>query len=171
MLLYDHIFCALKLQCDSPYIITFFSAFFVENRISICTEFMDGEFFCDLSKQLLFSSFASYSCIKETLGGKSSFSLLCTHLHFCRSRECLIAVSCLACLCAKSYKGVINLDLSAVVGVFVCAFTGVRWRTVGFFLFFGGRWRKLYMFVKVCVNAVISLDSHIFQLVSSLYNF
>ncbi|MEQ2299914.1 Dual specificity mitogen-activated protein kinase kinase 5 [Ameca splendens] len=33
--------CAL-LQCDSPYIITFFSAFFVENRISICTEFMDG---------------------------------------------------------------------------------------------------------------------------------
>uniref|UniRef100_A0A3Q1EQ71 mitogen-activated protein kinase kinase n=1 Tax=Acanthochromis polyacanthus TaxID=80966 RepID=A0A3Q1EQ71_9TELE len=31
-------------KCDSPYIITFFSAFFVENRISICTEFMDGEF-------------------------------------------------------------------------------------------------------------------------------
>uniref|UniRef100_A0A4W6BRE2 mitogen-activated protein kinase kinase n=1 Tax=Lates calcarifer TaxID=8187 RepID=A0A4W6BRE2_LATCA len=29
-------------KCDSPYIITFFSAFFVENRISICTEFMDG---------------------------------------------------------------------------------------------------------------------------------
>ncbi|KAI3377450.1 hypothetical protein L3Q82_008623 [Scortum barcoo] len=28
-------------KCDSPYIITFFSAFFVENRISICTEFMD----------------------------------------------------------------------------------------------------------------------------------
>ncbi len=31
------------LQCDSPYIIKFYSAFFVENRISICTEFMDGE--------------------------------------------------------------------------------------------------------------------------------
>uniref|UniRef100_A0A8C4F5H2 mitogen-activated protein kinase kinase n=1 Tax=Dicentrarchus labrax TaxID=13489 RepID=A0A8C4F5H2_DICLA len=31
-------------KCDSPYIITFFSAFFVENRISICTEFMDGEY-------------------------------------------------------------------------------------------------------------------------------
>uniref|UniRef100_A0A3P9NRA6 mitogen-activated protein kinase kinase n=1 Tax=Poecilia reticulata TaxID=8081 RepID=A0A3P9NRA6_POERE len=29
-------------KCDSSYIITFFSAFFVENRISICTEFMDG---------------------------------------------------------------------------------------------------------------------------------
>lgn len=85
----------------------------------------------------MFFPFASYSCIKETLGEKSSFSLPCTHLHFCRSRECLIAVSCLACLCAKSYKGVINLDLSAVVGVFVCAFTGVRWRTVGFFVFWG----------------------------------
>ncbi|XP_061526432.1 dual specificity mitogen-activated protein kinase kinase 5 isoform X3 [Phycodurus eques] len=32
----------LAVKCDSPYIITFFSAFFVENRISICTEFMDG---------------------------------------------------------------------------------------------------------------------------------
>lgn len=29
-------------KCDSPYIITFYSAFFLENRISICTEFMDG---------------------------------------------------------------------------------------------------------------------------------
>ncbi|XP_030232699.1 dual specificity mitogen-activated protein kinase kinase 5 isoform X1 [Gadus morhua] len=29
-------------KCDSPYIITFYTAFFVENRISICTEFMDG---------------------------------------------------------------------------------------------------------------------------------
>ncbi|KAG7283803.1 hypothetical protein CRUP_034427 [Coryphaenoides rupestris] len=28
-------------KCDSPYIITFYTAFFVENRISICTEFMD----------------------------------------------------------------------------------------------------------------------------------
>lgn len=171
MLLYDHIFCALKLQCDSPYIITFFSAFFVENRISICTEFMDGEFLCDLSKQLLCFFLCQLQLSKRDFGEKSSFSLPCTHLHFCRSRECLIAVSCLACLCAKSYKGVINLDLSAVVGVFVCAFTGVRWRTVGFFCFLGGGGGKLYMFVKVCVNAVISLDSHIFQLVSSLYNF
>lgn len=115
-----------------------------------------------LKQVACFFPFASYSCIKETLGEKSSFSLPCTHLHFCRSRECLIAVSCLACLCAKSYKGVINLDLSAVVGVFVCAFTGVRWRTVGFFCFLGGCGGKLYMFVKMCVNAVISLDSHIF---------
>ncbi|XP_031668289.1 dual specificity mitogen-activated protein kinase kinase 5-like [Oncorhynchus kisutch] len=29
-------------KCDSSYIITFYSAFFVENRISICTEYMDG---------------------------------------------------------------------------------------------------------------------------------
>jgi hypothetical protein len=31
------------LQCDSSYIIGFYGAFFVENRISICTEFMDGK--------------------------------------------------------------------------------------------------------------------------------
>uniref|UniRef100_A0A4W3JU00 mitogen-activated protein kinase kinase n=1 Tax=Callorhinchus milii TaxID=7868 RepID=A0A4W3JU00_CALMI len=30
-------------KCDSSYIIGFYGAFFVENRISICTEFMDGE--------------------------------------------------------------------------------------------------------------------------------
>ncbi|XP_073509563.1 dual specificity mitogen-activated protein kinase kinase 5 isoform X2 [Phyllobates terribilis] len=29
-------------KCDSPYIIGFYGAFFAENRISICTEFMDG---------------------------------------------------------------------------------------------------------------------------------
>uniref|UniRef100_A0A8C5MMW2 Dual specificity mitogen-activated protein kinase kinase 5 n=1 Tax=Leptobrachium leishanense TaxID=445787 RepID=A0A8C5MMW2_9ANUR len=29
-------------KCDSMYIIGFYGAFFVENRISICTEFMDG---------------------------------------------------------------------------------------------------------------------------------
>ena len=29
-------------QCNSPVIIGFYKAFFVENRISICTEFMDG---------------------------------------------------------------------------------------------------------------------------------
>ncbi|XP_029814632.1 dual specificity mitogen-activated protein kinase kinase 5 [Manacus vitellinus] len=29
-------------QCDSSYIIGFYGAFFVENRISLCTEFMDG---------------------------------------------------------------------------------------------------------------------------------
>uniref|UniRef100_A0A674BC89 mitogen-activated protein kinase kinase n=1 Tax=Salmo trutta TaxID=8032 RepID=A0A674BC89_SALTR len=34
--------CLFVLQCDSSYIITFYSAFFVENRISICTEYMDG---------------------------------------------------------------------------------------------------------------------------------
>ncbi|KAI5626243.1 dual specificity mitogen-activated protein kinase kinase 5 isoform X1 [Silurus asotus] len=31
-------------KCDSPYIIKFYSAFFVENRISICTEFMDAPY-------------------------------------------------------------------------------------------------------------------------------
>ncbi|XP_075431576.1 dual specificity mitogen-activated protein kinase kinase 5 [Ascaphus truei] len=29
-------------KCDSAYVIGFYGAFFVENRISICTEFMDG---------------------------------------------------------------------------------------------------------------------------------
>jgi mitogen-activated protein kinase kinase 5 len=29
-------------QCHSQYIIGFYGAFFLENRISICTEFMDG---------------------------------------------------------------------------------------------------------------------------------
>uniref|UniRef100_A0A3Q4C0J0 mitogen-activated protein kinase kinase n=1 Tax=Mola mola TaxID=94237 RepID=A0A3Q4C0J0_MOLML len=47
-------------KCDSPYIITFFSAFFVENRISICTEFMDGEFPLDgASRSYIFSLFAT----------------------------------------------------------------------------------------------------------------
>nr|XP_051677774.1 dual specificity mitogen-activated protein kinase kinase 5 isoform X7 [Oryctolagus cuniculus] len=32
----------LAVKCDSSYIIGFYGAFFVENRISICTEFMDG---------------------------------------------------------------------------------------------------------------------------------
>ena len=36
-------FVLFLLQCDSSYIIGFYGAFFVENRISICTEFMDGE--------------------------------------------------------------------------------------------------------------------------------
>uniref|UniRef100_A0A8C3QGW0 mitogen-activated protein kinase kinase n=1 Tax=Cyanoderma ruficeps TaxID=181631 RepID=A0A8C3QGW0_9PASS len=30
-------------KCDSSYIIGFYGAFFVENRISLCTEFMDGK--------------------------------------------------------------------------------------------------------------------------------
>uniref|UniRef100_UPI0035902527 dual specificity mitogen-activated protein kinase kinase 5 n=1 Tax=Myxine glutinosa TaxID=7769 RepID=UPI0035902527 len=29
-------------KCSSPYIIAFYGVFFVENRVSICTEFMDG---------------------------------------------------------------------------------------------------------------------------------
>lgn len=54
-----------SLQCDSPYIITFFGAFFVENRISICTEFMDGKFFYFLT---ILVFFANLSCVGETLG-------------------------------------------------------------------------------------------------------
>lgn len=34
----------LALQCNSQYIIGFYGAFFNENRISICTEYMDGKF-------------------------------------------------------------------------------------------------------------------------------
>lgn len=37
-------FVLFLLQCDSSYIIGFYGAFFSKNRISICTEFMDGEF-------------------------------------------------------------------------------------------------------------------------------
>ena len=33
-------------QCQSPVIIGFYKAFFNENRIYICTEFMDGKSFC-----------------------------------------------------------------------------------------------------------------------------
>ncbi|EDO40740.1 predicted protein [Nematostella vectensis] len=32
----------ISFQCASPYIIEFYGAFFVENRISMCTEYMDG---------------------------------------------------------------------------------------------------------------------------------
>ena len=32
----------LSMQCNSRYIIGFYGAFFNENRISICTEYMDG---------------------------------------------------------------------------------------------------------------------------------
>lgn len=35
----------LLFQCHSPVIISFYGAFFLENRISICTEFMDGKWF------------------------------------------------------------------------------------------------------------------------------
>lgn len=84
----------------------------------------------------MFFPFASYSCIKETLGEKSSFSLPCTHLHFCRSRECLIAVSCLACLCAKSYKGVINLDCSCRC-ICVCLYWCEMENCGVFFVFWG----------------------------------
>lgn len=45
----------------------------------------------------------------------SHVSLSSNHLHFCRSTKCLTAVSCMECLCAKSYRGVINPDLSAHV--------------------------------------------------------
>ena len=34
--------CFYVFQCNSPAIIGFYGAFFIENRISICTEFMDG---------------------------------------------------------------------------------------------------------------------------------
>lgn len=102
-----------------------------------------------LKQVACFFPFASYSCIKETLGEKSSFSLPCTHLHFCRSRECLIAVSCLACLCAKSYKGVINLDCSCRC-ICVCLYW-CEMENCGVFLFFGGRWGKaVYVCQSVC---------------------
>lgn len=45
----------------------------------------------------------------------SCVSLSSNHLHFYRSTECLTAVCCIERLCAKSYRGVINPDLSARV--------------------------------------------------------
>lgn len=69
----------------------------------------------------------------------------CNHLHFCRSKECLFAVSCLAWLCAKSYKGVIDLDLSAFVGEFVCVCRFIV------------RWGDCLCFKCVCVNAAIPM--------------
>lgn len=50
----------------------------------------------------------------------SHVSLSSNHLHFCRSTKCLTAVCCIECLCAKSYRGVINPDLSAHVFNFEC---------------------------------------------------
>eukprot|EP00118_Oscarella_pearsei_P021200 m.236768 g.236768 ORF g.236768 m.236768 type:complete len:573 (+) comp40138_c0_seq9:211-1929(+) len=43
-------------QCQSPYIIGFYGTFFVENRISICTEYMDGgslDMHCSISEPIL----------------------------------------------------------------------------------------------------------------------
>ena len=41
--LYTIFFSYFLFQCDSQEIIGFYGAFFTENRISICTEFMDGK--------------------------------------------------------------------------------------------------------------------------------
>lgn len=75
--------------------------------------------------------------VGETSGTFPLVSWLCIHLHVCRSKARLTAVSCLACLCAKSYKVVINLDLSAVVAWYV-------W----------DRLEVLDLFVKGCVNVL-----------------
>lgn len=85
----------------------------------------------------------------EDFGELSPVSPPCNHLHFCRSRKRLLAVRCLACLCAKSYKGVINLDLSASVrgSEYVCRLV---WDVVLFCL-------SVCVFVQVCVNAVIPM--------------
>lgn len=107
------------LQCDSPYIITFFSAFFVENRISICTEFMDGEFSLHANTQSC-CFFCQPKLRSRALWDLPHVSLSSNHLHFCRSTKCPTAMCCVASLCAKSYRGVINSDLSAHVFKFEC---------------------------------------------------
>lgn len=43
----------LYFQCNSPVIIGFYGAFFDENRISICTEFMDGKISCSTVLQIM----------------------------------------------------------------------------------------------------------------------
>ncbi|CAH1253385.1 dual specificity mitogen-activated protein kinase kinase 5-like isoform X1 [Branchiostoma lanceolatum] len=51
-------------RCDSPHIIGFYGAFFTENRISICTEFMDG------------GSLELYGAIPEPVLGRIAFSVV-----------------------------------------------------------------------------------------------
>ncbi|XP_030832379.1 dual specificity mitogen-activated protein kinase kinase 5 isoform X2 [Strongylocentrotus purpuratus] len=51
-------------KCDSPFIIGFYGAFFTENRISICTEFMDG------------GSLEMYRCIPESILGRMTVSIV-----------------------------------------------------------------------------------------------
>ncbi|CAH3014897.1 unnamed protein product [Porites evermanni] len=51
-------------QCSSPFIIEFYGAFFVENRISICTEYMDG------------GSLDMYGCIPEPVLGRIAVSVV-----------------------------------------------------------------------------------------------
>ena len=51
-------------RCHSPAIICFYGAFFIENRISICTEFMDG------------GSLDRYGQIPEEILGRMSFRLV-----------------------------------------------------------------------------------------------
>lgn len=96
----------------------------------------------------------------EDFGELSPVSPPCNHLHFCRSRKRLLAVGCLACLCAKSYKGVINLDLSASVrgSEYVCRLV---WDVVLFLSF------NLCVCPSVC-QCSDSHVSHICQLVRSI---
>jgi len=51
-------------QCSSPFIIEFYGAFFVENRISVCTEYMDG------------GSLDMYGCIPEPVLGRIAVSVV-----------------------------------------------------------------------------------------------
>ena len=66
----------LTAQCNSNYIIGFYGAFFVENRISICTEYMDGELKSLFSSKLLCvcvcvgGSLENYGAIPEELLGR-----------------------------------------------------------------------------------------------------
>lgn len=51
-------------QCSSSFIIEFYGAFFVENRISVCTEYMDG------------GSLDMYGCIPEPVLGRIAVSVV-----------------------------------------------------------------------------------------------
>ncbi|XP_031563744.1 dual specificity mitogen-activated protein kinase kinase 5-like [Actinia tenebrosa] len=51
-------------QCSSPYIIEFYGAFFIENRISMCTEYMDG------------GSLENYGKIPEPVLGRIAVSVV-----------------------------------------------------------------------------------------------
>lgn len=84
---------------------------------------MDGEFSLYVDTQSMSHSvfFAGqFYSMQQRLVRLSRVSLSSNHLHFCRSTKCLPAVCCIECLCAKSYRGVINPDLSAHVFNFKC---------------------------------------------------
>lgn len=79
-------------------------------------------------------SLQAFDCVENSLNHWASIYTL-------QTRESLISVNCLACLCAKSYMGVTFLDWSAFVGVFVRV--GLNWCEMSDCMFLG-MWACLF---------------------------